>query len=42
MIRNGIMIAVLVFYSKVLIYKAFSCFLGLDKFLYQNYLVLFY
>ena len=34
--------AVLVFYFKVLIYKAFSCLYGRDKCPYQNYAVFLY
>ena len=37
MIRNRIVKTVLVFYSKALVYKAFSCFLERDKYPYQNY-----
>ena len=36
MIRNGIVKAVLVFYSKVLIYKAFSCFWQLVEFQHKR------
>ena len=40
-IRNGIVKAVLVFYSKALFYKAFSCFYMWDKCPYRNYKVSF-
>ena len=42
MIRKRIVKAVLVFYSKALIYKTFSCFYGLVECQYQNYKHYFY
>ena len=42
MIRSRIVKAVLVFYSKALIYKAFSCFYELVECPYQNYKDSFY